>query len=98
VDLEVLERLAVGAIHRALVQDGLVVIDEIGPMELLSHQFRAAVLGALDSPNPLLGTIMGRKEPFSDEIKRRSEVTLLEVTPEVRDSLPEHILTSLRRE
>ncbi|MEM3012095.1 MAG: nucleoside-triphosphatase, partial [Candidatus Hadarchaeales archaeon] len=54
VNLEALERIGGGGIRRALEEAEVVVVDEIGPMEVLSKGFREAVLQALSSPLPLL--------------------------------------------
>jgi len=87
VDLRTFERAAVPAIERAVAEGRLVVVDEIGKMELFSERFRRAVLGALDSSAPLLGTILSRPHPFADEIVRRADVRVINVTFENRDRL-----------
>ena len=48
-DLKVLEDLGLNAVRLAARQGHLVVLDEIGPMELLSRKFRMAIIAALDS-------------------------------------------------
>ncbi len=96
VNLAGLDHLAVGAIQNALHSGALVVVDEIGPMELLSKRFQAAVLEVFDSDEPLLGTIFKRSLPFVDAIKRRPGVTLIEVHRDNRDSLPQHVLGLLQ--
>src|SRR5262245_15817345 len=58
VDLETLERIGVPAIRDAVQARRLVVIDEIGKMEMASAAFREAVEEALASPAPVLGTIL----------------------------------------
>jgi len=73
----------------------LIVIDEIGRMELFSPAFREAVERALDSPKLVLGTVMARSHPWVDAIKARSNVSLVEVTPLNRSTLPEQILRGL---
>ncbi|PYL63365.1 MAG: AAA family ATPase, partial [Verrucomicrobia bacterium] len=65
----------------------LVVIDEIGPMEIRSPIFRDAVNETLDSEVPLLATIFARSLPFTDAIKSRPDVTLIEVRPDNRERL-----------
>ena len=87
-DLEALDELGVGAVQAAIQAGGLVVIDEIGPMEIASPRFRETVLAALEHPGGLLGTIVRRSIPFTDAIKRRAGVRLIEVTYANRDSLP----------
>lgn len=96
VDPGVLERMAVPLLHKAAEEGGLAVIDEIGPMEMLSTPFRQAVLDLLDSPASLLATVVQRSTPFSDRVKSTLGVTLIEVTPGNRDSLPDQVLAALR--
>lgn len=91
-DLAALDELAVGAIESALQTHALAVIDEIGPMEIASPRFRDAVLRALESPAPVLGTIAHKNTPFLAALKRRPQVTLVEVTSQNRDALPDRIL------
>ncbi len=69
----------------------LVVVDEIGKMESLSPRFAAAVRAALDSPVPVLGTIARSGGALIAEVRRRPDVTLVDVTPENRDALPAKI-------
>jgi len=95
-DLGALERLAVPALQSAVQRGALVVIDEIGPMELRSASFRQAVTGVLESSSSVLGSIVQRSLPFSDEIKRRQDVRLIEVTPSNRDALVDQILGWLK--
>jgi len=95
VDTAALDRLAIPAIQNAVLQKKVVVIDEIGPMEVLSAQFRQSALEALQSDASVFGTIVQRSTPFTDQIKSQSDVNLIEVTPENREELPEIILRLL---
>ena len=67
VDLEALETVGLPALENADVK--LLVIDEIGKMELLSHRFQEAVVRALDGATPLLASIMISRHPFADAVK-----------------------------
>jgi len=96
VDLEALDSLAVPAIHTGIEMGRLVVIDEIGPMEILSQSFRQAVLEALESRSPVLGAIVRRSTPFTDRIKERPDVSVVEVTRGNREALPERIADLLQ--
>lgn len=69
----------------------LIVIDEIGKMELFSSRFRNLVCDVLNSDKQLLATIAQEGEPFIMEIKQRSGVHLFEVTLSNCDSLPEEV-------
>jgi nucleoside-triphosphatase len=80
VNLNNLEQTGVLSIAKAIDNCALIVIDEIGKMELLSMRFRDVVLKALESDKPVLGTIMESSDPYTDRIKKLSSVTLLTVT------------------
>jgi nucleoside-triphosphatase len=66
----------------------LVVIDEIGKMELFSNRFRGLVRDVLDSDKEVLATIPWKGDKFVQEIKRRADTRLFEVTADNRDRLP----------
>jgi nucleoside-triphosphatase len=80
VDVESLDRVGVAAINQAIQECDLVVIDEIGKMELFSTKFREAILKILKSSEKLLGTIMLSPNPCADAIKRQPQVNLVTVT------------------
>ncbi len=62
------------------------LIDEIGKMELFSGDFRNMINASLDSHHPVVATIMGRPEKFCDQLKKRPDVTLFELTYANRDT------------
>jgi len=95
VDIDGLEKVGVCALHQALKEKNLIVIDEIGKMELLSQQFREMVVQALDSDKKVLGTIMLNPHPFADQIKSHPEVRILVVTRENRSKILQDILAYL---
>jgi len=80
VSIDNLERVGVSALRRAAGECGLVVIDEIGRMELFSADFKEAVLQIIDQGQRVLGTIMLGPDPWADAIKRRPQVNLITVT------------------
>jgi nucleoside-triphosphatase len=80
VDVDSLDRVGVAALNQALREGELIVIDEIGKMELLSVKFREAVENILKSGKHLLGTIMLNPHPYADAIKRQPQVHLVTVT------------------
>jgi len=95
VDLRALETVGVASVRRALHEDALVIIDEIGPMELFSKAFCQVVVEALNSPCVVLGSIVKRSKPFVDQIKARPDVTVIEVCSCNRDALVEQVLALL---
>jgi nucleoside-triphosphatase len=96
-DLSTLDAVGVKAIREAVQAQRLVVIDEIGPMEIRSMFFREAVNEALDSEVPLLATIFARPLPFTDAIKSRPDVMLIEVRPDNRERLVSELSENFRR-
>jgi nucleoside-triphosphatase len=86
-DLSALEKIAIEAIRAAVRARQLIVIDEIGPMEIRSIIFRDVVNEAFNSGAPVLATITARSFPFTDAIKKRIDVTMIEVRPSNRDQL-----------
>ncbi len=80
VDIDSLDRVGVPALRKAAEQCEVVVIDEIGKMELFSDSFRETVLEIIDSGKKLLGTIMFSPNPWADAIKRRPQVDIVPVT------------------
>lgn len=95
INRDCIERLGVAAIEHGIKKRCTIVIDEIGKMELFSDVFKNAVLLALESGSPVLGTILLRPHPFCDKIKKRGDVEIIEVTEENRDNLPTKILQRL---
>ncbi|MBA7640035.1 Nucleoside-triphosphatase THEP1 [subsurface metagenome] len=80
VDIDSLDRVGVSALNQAVKEQRLVVIDEIGKMELFSTNFRKAVMQIINSGNKVLGTIMSSPNPWVDAIKHQPQVMLITVT------------------
>ena len=86
------ERVGVAALRRAIESAEIVVVDEIGKMELFSPQFKSAVIKALDCGKPLLATAMISAEPWVDALKRMPGVTTIEVTKQNRETMAARVL------
>ncbi len=80
VDIGSLDQVGVSALRKAAQQCDLVIIDEIGKMELFSANFRETVFQMIDQGKRILGTIMLNPNPWADDIKRRPQVNLIIVT------------------
>jgi len=96
VNIEDLEAVASESVRSAIEKDDLVVIDELGRMELYSPLFQQVVKDALDSEKPVLGTIQIRHNRFLDSIRARDDVRIIEVTPSNRDALVESVVRDVR--
>ncbi len=80
VDVAALDKIGVPALRQAAVKHYLVVVDEIGKMEMFSADFRETVLEIIGSGQRVLGTIMLQSNPWADAIKRQPRVNLVTLT------------------
>ena len=87
VDVAAFEEIGVNGLKRALIESNVILIDEIGKMELFSRPFWDIMLRCLDSVKPVIATVMAHPHPFVDRLKARSDVQLVTVTLENRDKL-----------
>jgi nucleoside-triphosphatase len=69
----------------------VVVIDELGKMELASDRFRDSVSRLVEASIDLVATAHVFRHAFTDALKRRPDVELIKVTRATRDQLPEQI-------
>ncbi|MCS7233306.1 MAG: NTPase [Synergistetes bacterium] len=91
VDLRAFEDIGVGEIEEGIKEGSpLIVIDEIGKMELYSEKFIKVLFRALDSSKVL--ATMGRiNHPVIAAIRKRSDVRIIEVTLTNRNELPHQL-------
>ncbi len=80
VDIASLNSIGVPALRQAAKECDLIVVDEIGKMELFSADFREVVLALIGGEKKVLGTIMLQSNPWADAIKRQPQVKLVEVS------------------
>ncbi len=89
VNLPDIQRIAVSAIKRAIAESDVIIIDELGPMELNSMPFILGVEMALATTKPFIGTIHKRATHYLvAAIRSNKAYEILEVTPQNRDELP----------
>ena len=89
VNLDDLDAVGAASIVNAAEQSSIVVIDEIGPMELFSASFQDAVGRAVDSGKLVVGVVHWRaKSRLVDEVRERPDAVLFQVTFQNRETLP----------
>jgi nucleoside-triphosphatase len=93
VDLDEFERLALPALERP--SHGVVLIDELGKMELASERFREAVHALFQRPVPIAPTVHTARHPFTDALKRRPDVSTIRLSAANRDRLPTEVAERL---
>jgi nucleoside-triphosphatase len=102
VNLNDLETIGVGSIDYAVEKCDIVVIDEIGPMELFSEKFKKAVEKAIATKKLVIAVVHWKaQDNLVFETKNREDAEIFVVTSENRDTLPEVIaekfITSFRQ-
>ncbi len=95
VDTDSMDKVAVPALRQAIQSKDIIVIDEIGKMELFSPSFKDAVIEALQSEKKVLGTIMLASHPWADKIKELPEVEVIQVTRFNRSDVANKVLNWL---
>ena len=96
VDVEAFEKVALQALRKARGEADLLVVDEIGRMELASASFRSTLLEFLDMHVPLVATVHAGRDAFSASLRERDDVVLYRVGPSNRDHLVEVIDGKIR--
>jgi nucleoside-triphosphatase len=97
VNLSDLSRVGAAAIASAIDKADIIVVDEIGPMELCSSSFIEAVRRALESRKDVLGTIHKHaSDPLVRSIKSNPEYQIIEINHANRDGLPQTLVERLR--
>ena len=93
VNLHDLDNIGAHALENALTSE-LIIVDEVGPMELQSDKFIQAVEKVIASEKPILAVVkLGYNHPLAQNIRRIFK--LITVTKENRDSLPAEIAEEL---
>jgi nucleoside-triphosphatase len=95
VNLRGIDSFAVPALRRALESNRIVVIDEIGPMEVLSKLFCQTVMQIIDGEATVLGTIAQRPNMFVDQIRVHPRTQITTVTLANRNQVPLQVVAKL---
>ncbi|MCQ2079784.1 MAG: NTPase [archaeon] len=99
VDLSLFESVAIDAIKSACETCDIIVIDEIGKVEVESQAFVDIVKEALDVDKPMIITLHKKsRNPLLQDIRRRDDMRILEVTPTNRNILPYKIVKLMNGE
>ena len=97
IDTEALESVAIPAIEFARDYCEVIVIDEIGKFAVESESFVEVVRSALEVDKPtLLALHKKSRHPLLQDIRRRDDARILEVTPVNRALLPYKIHKLMR--
>jgi len=97
IDPEALEKVAVPALRSAMEECEVLVVDEIGKFQVESEGFVEAIRELLNVDKPALLTLHKKsRHPLLQDIRRRDDARILEVTPVNRALLPYKIFNLVR--
>jgi nucleoside-triphosphatase len=90
VNLTDLDNVGARAIANAIENSDVIVIDEIGPMELFSDKFKDAVRKVVEGKKPTIAVVHWKaRDILINQVKSREDTEMLVVTLENRKSLHE---------
>jgi nucleoside-triphosphatase len=92
VDLEALEGVALPEFEQ---RSEVLVIDELGKMELHSQALCDAVTAAMQRDGHVVATVQASAHPFTDALKSREDVDLIQVSRANRDELRDRVVAAL---
>jgi nucleoside-triphosphatase len=95
VDVAAFEKIALAEVESAIENKRLLIIDEIGKMELFSENFRRLLSEAFNSDIKLIATIMYQSNPFCDKLKKMAGTRIYTIGRGKDDILPA-IIRALR--
>jgi nucleoside-triphosphatase len=98
VNLVDLESIGAVAIRNAAVNAQIVIIDEIGPMELHSGAFKEAVAEALSSGKPVIGVIHERaRDNLINAIRKRQDTQIIQVNRDNREGIHSELVEKVNQ-
>ena len=100
VNLNEFEELCLSEIKKAMIDDEVkyLIIDEIGPMQLFSEEYKELLYKLLNSSKMVLGTIFYSSHDWLDKFKKEPNVNLIEITLDNRNTLPLEIVEMVSRD
>lgn len=98
-DFSKLDEVGVKAIREATETCDIIVIDEVGKIEVESQMFVDVVKEAVEAEKPMIITLHKKsRNPLLQDIRRRDDVRLLDITPTNRNLLPHKIVRLMNGE
>jgi nucleoside-triphosphatase len=92
VDLKGLVEVGARALESAAASAEVIAIDEVGPMELTSPEFRRAVEACFASGRPVLAVVHEMiKDPLVEKLRKLPGMELIEVTLHNREGLADKV-------
>ncbi len=97
VDLTVLENVGVKALVDAEEKADIIIVDEVGKLEVESEKFVDEVKNVLDADKAAILTLHKKsRNPLLQDIRKRDDIRILEVTPINRNLLPYKVMKLMK--
>ena len=93
IELETFEELCLSSIKDISKEKNYLIIDEVGPMQMFSEEFKLLLIEVLSGAKSVIGTVFYDNHPWIDDFKLREEIKIVEITMENRDELPSQIVS-----
>jgi nucleoside-triphosphatase len=94
VDIAAFERVALPVLE-GIEPDSVLVVDEIGKMELASDRFAERIERLFATEVRIVAAVHAFRHPMTDALKRRADTTVIKITAANRDDLPERLAGAL---
>ena len=100
VDLVTFEDICLEELRKAINDENVkyIIIDEIGPMQLFSEEYKKLLLELLKSKKQVIGTIFMNPYEWLDDYKKLDGIELIEVTFNNRDELPLQVVEKITKD
>lgn len=95
VNIEAFEKIGIPALKKANESADLIIVDEIGKMEMFSSEFCIMLEKIFDSPKPLLATIKEIDCKLTAKLKSRDDVEIFDLTIQNRNKMLDRIIDRL---
>lgn len=99
IDLDTLNEVGVKSIRKAAENNDVILVDEIGKMQVKSEKFNKTVKAAMEVDKPMILTFQKKsRNPLLQDIRRRDDVRMLELTDVNKDLLPYKVVDLIDEE
>lgn len=92
---ETFETLGVESLQKSCRDNQIIVMDELGRLEREAIKFQTQVMNCLDHSQGVVGVLKLCQESWLENIRKRKDVLILEVTKENREDIFTKVLVEL---
>ncbi|MEG1255322.1 nucleoside-triphosphatase [Clostridium sp.] len=96
INIKAFEDFALQTISNYSSRNKIIIIDEIGPIQLLSTKFKQQIGNILSGTNCVIGTIFYDKHPDIDEMKKLPGIKIYSINNENRNTISENIFHEIQ--